>query len=207
MMLLGPTESVVVADRHRRSRPARRRSADRSRARHRHLRRADHRPARRSPTEVDAELDAAARRPARAQGSRGPRRARPERRLRARRHARAGGRDRQSRTRPSTSRSLSPTMRSTTWSSAHRQRRRDPDRPAHPVQRRQLRDRLPRLVADERVRTCQFGHHRRTPFSSAPPSPAPTPSLCSGSAPIGRRPRRPRGLPGARRRDSSACAV
>ena len=30
--------------------------------------------------------------------------------------------------------------------------RRDPDRSAHPVQRRQLRDRLPGVAADERVR-------------------------------------------------------
>ena len=43
----------------------------------------------------------------------------------------------------------------------HHQRRRDPDRPAHAVQRRQLRDRLPRLAAHERLRPRQFGHHRR----------------------------------------------
>ena len=95
MMLLGPTESVVIAD--GTADPARLggRSADRGRARHRHLGRAR---SRRRPTlaePTDAELARSSphcptpRRPR-------PARARRQRRLRARRHARRGGRDRQS---------------------------------------------------------------------------------------------------------------
>ena len=41
------------------------------------------------------------------------------------------------------------------------QRRRDPRRPAHPVQRGELRDRLPGVAADVGLRRGVVGHHRR----------------------------------------------
>ena len=74
------------------------------------------------------------------------------------------------------------------------QRRRDPRRPAHPVQRRQLRHRMPGVTADVRFRARVVGHHRR----HVPQAHGDRPCRRDGAGshdPLGHRPRRPRGLP------------
>ena len=83
----------------------------------------------------------------------------------------------------------------------HRQRRGDPRRPAHPVQRRQFRDRLSRLVADVRFRPRLIRDHR----DDLPQAHRRRPRRRDGAHANGtldRRPRRPRGFPGPCRRHS-----
>ena len=60
------------------------------------------------------------------------------------------------------------------------QRRRDPRRPAHPVQRGQLRDRLPGVAADVGLRRGLVGHHRRGVPQAHRRSPGPTPRARPG---------------------------
>ena len=158
MMLLGPTESLVIADEHGRPGAPRRRPADRGRARHRLLvvvlvatsaaGRGDRAelagqladlpprgrggPAARSDSTAAACSSAISTRPSPSPTA----------------------------TRPSTSRSPVPTPTSTRSSTAGT-RRRDPRRPAHAVQRGQLRHRLPGVAADDRVRRGVVGHHGR----------------------------------------------
>ena len=160
MMLLGPTESIVIADDTADADPDRGRPPDRGRARHRHLGRPDHdvgAPRRRRRRRTRA----ATRRPPRRPLDRRPRRPRPERRLHPRRRPRRSGRRRQRvRTRAPPGRRRR--RRGRPARRLARQRRRDPHRPAHAVLGRQLRHRLPGLAADQRVRPRLVRHHRAT---------------------------------------------
>ncbi len=80
-----------------------------------------------------------------------------------------------------------------------RQRRRDPHRPAHAVQCGELRDRLSRLVADERIRPRVVRHHRRCVPQAHRDRPRRRDRIAPDE-PVRRRPRRPRGFPGPRQR-------
>ena len=107
--------------------------------------------------------------------------------------------------RPSTCRSWSPTVRSTRRRRPG-QRRRDPRRSAHPVQCGELRHRLSGLAPDVRVRARLLGHHRR----HVPQAHGDRPRRRNGAGshdPVGHRPRRPRGLPRPRRRAPPPAAL
>ncbi len=86
------------------------------------------------------------------------------------------------------------------------QRRRDPGRPAHPVQRGELRDRLPGVAADVGLRSRVVGDHRRHVPQAHRHRPRRRRRARSHD-PVGTRPRRPRGLPRPRRRTSPAPAM
>ena len=159
VMLLGPTESVVIADD----------SADPVRLAADLLIEAEHgtdssvvllATGERIVDEVEAELVIATRRVtdgARRSGSGG---ARAERWCRDRRHARHRDRGRQ----PLCPRAPAGRRHRRAGRPRRRrsrERRRDPDRPGHAVQRSQLRHRLSGVVADERIRTCELGDHGR----------------------------------------------
>ena len=157
----------------RRPRPPGRRPADRGRARHRLVGRARDDVGRSWPTPTDAELARQlADLPDRA-GRRGAGVARHQRRLRARRRPRRGRRGRQP-LRPRAPPGRGRRRRRRRRRRRAGQRRRDPRRPAHAVQRGQLRDRLPGIAADVGLRRGVLRDHGRGVPASAPPSPAPT---------------------------------
>ena len=201
MMLLGPTESLVIADDTRRPDAPRRRPADRGRARHRLARSCSSPP---SPTLADGDRRRA--RPAssptcptvRAEAA--ARVARRERRLRARRRRS---------TRPSTvaNRYAPEHLQVAVADDARRRRRR---RRSSTPARSSIGQHTPFSAANfvigcpASLPTSGFAHvsARASPprrSSSAPPSPAPTRAALRPHGAVDHRPRRPRGLPGPRR--------